>query len=357
MTEGAAQRTSLDATGRTLGVDVGGANLKVADSAGNSASEAFPMWKESDQLTARLTRLFERASASERIAVTMTGELADCFPSKTVGVAFIVDATLAAAGERVTAGDGAVRFYSQRDRWIDGDAAKERVLDVAAANWHATATFAGRFAPAGSALFIDAGSTTVDVIPLEEGQAASVGRTDTERLLSGELVYAGVERTPLFALNRVFRYRGRECPVAAELFATTADAYLLLGRLTEDATNCDTANGKPRTRVETIRRLARTFCADELEFQESDALDLAEQVQRRQTNLIADAVRRVTHRLNGRVQTVILAGHGGFLVRQALETLKMTDVPLVDFAETIGPEASRAASAYALARLAEETWK
>jgi probable H4MPT-linked C1 transfer pathway protein len=351
MTERAAQGTPQGTPGRTLGVDVGGANLKVADSAGRSASEAFPMWKESDRLTTRLTRLFERASAFERLAVTMTGELADCFPSKTVGVAFIVDATLAAAGERP------VRFYSQRDGWIEGAAAKERVLDVAAANWHATATFAGRFAPTGSALFIDAGSTTVDVIPLEQGQAASVGRTDTERLLSGELVYSGVERTPLFALNRVFRYRGRECPVAAELFATTADAYLLLGRLPEDAESCDTANGKPRTRVETIRRLARTFCADELEFHETDAVDLAEQVQRRQTNLIAEAILRATHRLNGPVQTVILAGHGSFLVRPALNMLKMGDATVVDFAETIGAEASRAASAYALACLAEETWK
>lgn len=357
MTEEGAKRTSQATTARTLGVDIGGANLKVADGAGRSAAQAFPMWKESDQLTARLISLFERAETSDRLAVTMTGELADCFPSKSAGVAFIVDATLAAAGGRVTAGDRAVRFYSQRDGWIDGAAAKERVLDVAAANWHATATFAGRFAPVGSALFIDAGSTTVDVIPLEEGIAASVGRTDTERLLSGELVYAGVERTPLFAINRVFRYRGRECPVAAELFATTADAYLLLDRLPEDAANCDTANGKPRTRVETIRRLARTFCADELEFQESDALDLAEQVQRRQTNLIADAVRRVIHRLNGPVQTVILAGHGSFLVRQALDMLKMSEAPIVDLAETIGAEASRAASAYALACLAEETWK
>lgn len=352
MTDG---RTTRSATRQTLGVDVGGANLKVARSDGRSVSEPFPMWKESERLAERLAALFERAGTFDRLAVTMTGELADCFPSKSAGVAFIVDATLVAAAGRP------VRFYSQRAGWIAGDAAKEQVLDVAAANWHATATFAGPFASPGleapsSALFIDAGSTTVDVIPLEEGKPASVGRTDTERLLSGELVYSGVERTPLFALNRVFRYRGRDCPVAAELFATTADAYLLLGRLPEDETNCDTANGKPRTRIETVRRMARTFCADELEFQESDAIDLAEQVQRRQTNLIADAIRRVMHRLNGPVQTVVLAGHGSFLVRQALETLQMRDVSLVDLAETIGVEASRAGSAYALACLAEETW-
>ncbi|HEV7279475.1 MAG TPA: hydantoinase/oxoprolinase family protein [Pirellulaceae bacterium] len=352
MTDGG---TTQNTTSRTLGVDVGGANLKVADSAGFSASEAFPMWKERARLAARLAVLFARAGSFDRLAVTMTGELADCFPSKTAGVAYIVDATLAAAAGQPT------RFYSQRDGWIEGDAAKEQVLDVAAANWHATATFASRFAArgsaaTGSALFIDAGSTTIDVIPLEAGKPAGVGRTDTERLLSGELVYSGVERTPLFALDRVFRYRGRECPVAAELFATTADAYLLLGRLPEDQANCDTANGKPRTRIETIRRLARTFCADELEFQESDALDLAEQVQRRQVDLLADAVRRVTHRMNGPAETVVVAGHGSFLVRQALETLQMHDVPIVDLSETIGLEASRAGSAYALACLAEETW-
>ena len=68
-----------------------------------------------------------------------------------------------------------------------------------------------RFAPTGSALLVDIGSTTTDLIPLRDGVAVPTGRTDTERLASGELVYTGVRRTPACALlgggGRVLPYQ------------------------------------------------------------------------------------------------------------------------------------------------------
>ena len=41
--------------------------------------------------------------------------------------------------------------------------------------------------------------TSSDLIPLDAGRVAAMGRTDTERLQNGELVYAGVRRTPISA--------------------------------------------------------------------------------------------------------------------------------------------------------------
>ena len=84
----------------------------------------------------------------------------------------------------------------------------------------------------------------------------------TERLLACELVYTGVERTPLAAVVSRLPWRAGQCPLAAELFATTADAYLLLGDLPEEPTNLDTADGRPRTRSAAHARIARMFCAD-----------------------------------------------------------------------------------------------
>ncbi len=53
----------------------------------------------------------------------------------------------------------AVKIYSTREGLITSKKALKQPLDVAAGNWHALASFAGRFAPAGLTLLIDIGST------------------------------------------------------------------------------------------------------------------------------------------------------------------------------------------------------
>ena len=47
-----------------------------------------------------MVALIETAPPAERMAVTMTGELCDCFPTKADGVRHIVDAAAAAGGSR-----------------------------------------------------------------------------------------------------------------------------------------------------------------------------------------------------------------------------------------------------------------
>jgi len=81
--------------------------------------------------------------------------------------------------------------------WISRKSASSSAGPGAAANWLALATYAGRLAPRGPAVLLDVGSTTTDVIPLQDGTPVPRGRTDPERLESKELVYTGVRRTPL----------------------------------------------------------------------------------------------------------------------------------------------------------------
>src|SRR5262249_24868818 len=151
--------------------------------------------------------------AADVLAVTMTGELCDCFESKRQGVHAILDAVEAAAGATP------VLVYRTEGRFVTPAEARTAAPLVAAANRPALATLAGRYAPQGPALLIDVGSTTTDIVPLLDGRPVPQGRTDPERLDCGELVYTGIRRTPICAL-----LGGN---IAAEVFATTLDAYLV----------------------------------------------------------------------------------------------------------------------------------
>src|SRR5262249_27130143 len=135
--------------------------------------------------------------------------------------------------------------------------------------------FAGRFAPRGPALLIDIGSTTSDIIPLRDGVPVPQGLTDPERLATGELVYTGVQRSPICALIAEAPWRGATCGVAQELFATTWDAYLMLGDLPEEPGDEATADGRPATKACAHDRLARMICADRSLFDEQDAVAMS----------------------------------------------------------------------------------
>jgi probable H4MPT-linked C1 transfer pathway protein len=276
------------------------------------------------------------------LAVTMTGELCDCFATKREGVRAILDAVSAAAGL------APLRVWRNDGRLVSLAAARADPLPVAAANWLALATFAGRFASRGPALVIDVGSTTTDVIPLLDGRPIPRGRTDTDRIRCGELVYTGVIRTPLCAVLGTFG--------AAEFFATTRDVYLMLGQLPEDASDCDTADGRPATRTCAEARVARMICADLETTTADERRKLAERVLLEQVAQIGGSIEGVAqHALPGRPDTIILAGAGEFLAQVALSEQRTVQPSCVfSFSRQLGPEVSRAACAYALAVIAAE---
>src|SRR6476619_3788730 len=83
-----------------LGLDIGGANLKAATPDKRAVSVPFPLWKQPDRLPAALAELVARFPDAEELAVTMTGELCDCFETKRDGVNAIIAAVRAASAAR-----------------------------------------------------------------------------------------------------------------------------------------------------------------------------------------------------------------------------------------------------------------
>jgi probable H4MPT-linked C1 transfer pathway protein len=332
---------------RWWGIDVGGANLKWVDPAGRAATRPFPLWQRPGDLAAELTTIFAEIAPGEGVAATMTGELCDCFETKAEGVSSIVAALRAACGEARLA------IYGTDGRLHAADQITRTPLLAAASNWHALATFSARWLPGGTGMLIDIGSTTSDLIPLRSGKVATSSVSDTERLSRGELVYSGVARTPLMALVSTLPYRGGECPVAAELFASTADVYYLLSDSTDEEEGGWTADGRPMTRQFAIDRLARSICADRTTFDEQDALVAAQWVKEKQLFQLRRALEKVLEQYPDCGGDVVIAGSGERLAREVA-----TGCPgvrnVISLGERLGPTGSGGAAAVAVATLARE---
>src|SRR5438132_3527937 len=118
-----------------LGLDIGGANLKAAHSSGGAILQPFALWKDPGGLPLALQQLTGKLPPYDCLAVTMTGELCDCFDSKRQGVETILTAVESIADR------GGVRIWRADGRFVDLDGARADPLSVAAANWLALAAF------------------------------------------------------------------------------------------------------------------------------------------------------------------------------------------------------------------------
>jgi probable H4MPT-linked C1 transfer pathway protein len=332
-----------------LGLDIGGANLKGATSTGIAKSEPFEIWRAPGQLATRLRSLIAQLPPSDLLAVTMTAELADCFSSKAEGVAAIIAAVVEATGPTP------IVIWETTGKFTSPENAVQRPLTVAASNWQALATWAGRLASKGKGLLLDIGSTTTDIIPLQNGIPVARGATDLGRLLNHELVYTGMRRTPLCAVASSVVVRGQPCPIAAELFATTLDVSLFLGLIPEDARDCNTADGQPATIQCAHSRIARMVCCDRDEIDLPEARSIAGRFFEAQNRQISTAIDAVVARDTGRLETVIISGSGASLARTILAENRTTlGARQVSLADTLSPDLAEAACAYAIAVLAME---
>lgn len=327
-----------------LGVDIGGANLKYATEDGRCFDRPFPMWTRSCELAEQLASDIGRFEGVKQLAVTMTGELADCFPSRAAGVTHIVDQVIRCIPHVALE---SASFYGTDGRFHDEVDAKRNWELIAASNWHALASCVGKQI-ASNALLIDVGSTTTDVIAIHQGKVVTTSRTDFERLRDQSLVYVGCRRTPVCALVSELMIDGKSVAIMKEVFATIDDARLLLGLQAGDLEDFATADNQPRSRVHARARLARMIGRDRNQINESCFVEIANQVVQAASLPMNAAVQTWWHRLmdlTDGLPTVVCSGHG-----QDLVTIPKCDTH-IDLREKLPLGISRAAPAWATAVL------
>lgn len=315
----------------TLGWDLGGAHLKavlVQDDGHvlQVLQQPCPLWRGIDKLEQAVAHVMSSLqTVPQRHAVTMTGELADIFPSRDIGVALLTECM----SRCLQAQD--MRLYAGPSGFIPANAIHAHKQSIASANWHASAAFIA--ARIGDGWLVDIGSTTADLIMLQRGQPAARGYSDAERLQSEEMVYTGVIRTPIMAVVQQLPFAGEWQRLAAEHFATMADVYRLTGELPEGYDMADTADGAGKTEADSARRLARMVGRDLEDAPMTQWRRLAHAVRSQQLRTLQAALERHLSRdLLPAGAPIVGAGAGRFLAR---ELARIMNRAYVDAAEVI----------------------
>jgi (4-(4-[2-(gamma-L-glutamylamino)ethyl]phenoxymethyl)furan-2-yl)methanamine synthase len=332
-----------------IGWDIGGVHLKAARAENGrivkAAQYASPLRGGTEQLRQAFAKAKADMGGAERHVVTMTGELADTFASRQEGVEY-----LAALAAREL---DAVVIYAGPAGYVCPDDARNHVAQIASANWHACATLVARCRD--SALFIDLGSTTTDIIPIVHGKVAARGYTDAERLAAGELAYTGLVRGFIMATARRAPFRGTWMSLINENFATMADVHRILGTLPAAVDLMATADGRAKTVEASCARLARMLGVDAADADPGAWTLAAQWFAEAQVRAIADAAMLV---MSGTTSTsaapVIAAGIGLTVIQQIAGRLGLACVAfdeLLDVAPQARTAAYQCAPAAALAAL------
>jgi (4-(4-[2-(gamma-L-glutamylamino)ethyl]phenoxymethyl)furan-2-yl)methanamine synthase len=304
-----------------VGWDIGGVNTKVALLNGRNAPRAlsvpFEIQHEPSALSSVLRSAVEELGSGSpgQHAVTMTAELSQAFRSKREGVGFVLDAFESVfPPERI-------HVYTVGGEFVSPSVARSRVLDVAASNWAATSRWVAARVP--DCILLDIGSTTTDLIPIVQGRLAVRGRTDPERLLSGELVYTGAVRTPVETVARRVPLWGGLAGVSAEGFATMGDVHLWLGSITPGDYGSPTADGRPATKEFAGERLARVVCADREMLDESAIQTIATALAQAQLQQIVAALAGLRSR-HPAIDLAVTSGLGDFIASEAARCAGMS---------------------------------
>lgn len=296
-----------------IGWDIGGVHLKAARAENGKIVDAIQLPSPLRAGLEALINAFEIAASrmgdADLHVITMTGELADTFASRAEGVSALTDLARRAIGENA-------RVYAGRAGFVSLDAAPGHVVDIASANWHASAALVGQYQH--DAIFLDIGSTTTDIIPVVSGKVAARGYSDAERLAVGELVYTGMVRSFLMAVSDRVPFKGVLTPLINENFASIADVHRLLGRLPPHADLMPSADGREKTMAASRARLARIVGRDATEASDAEWELLARYVAERQLRMIMDAAMLVLSSEPALIEAPIVRAGIGFALADEL---------------------------------------
>lgn len=271
----------------------------------------------------------------------MTAELSQLFRTKRNGVEFVI------AAFESTFPDSAIHLFGVDGAFLPPAAARANPLIVAASNWAASAAIVSHIWP--NSVLIDVGTTTTDIIPLQGGKVVARGRSDPERLLTGELLYLGTVRTAVEAIVNQVPFGGGMAGVSAESFALAGDVHLWRGDIGPDEYTTPTPDGRPATREAARDRLARVICADGEMLDDCSISAIADHVAAVQIERTARSIERVLAH-HSSVSLAVTVGIGAFLARRAAHRLGLASVGLD---QELGPLAARSAPAAAVALLLE----
>ena len=336
-----------------LGLDIGGANTKavfVTIKTGKiqrskMAVEYFPIWKSPEKLSDILLALKNKLCTSklDGIGVTMTAELSDAYQTKREGINHILSSVKQVFSNiPIFVLNADAQLQSVEDSIRDP-------LSVASANWAASGWLISQYVK--NAVVIDVGSTSTSIIPIVNSKVVTMGKTDLDKLVCGELVYTGSLRTNLAAIVQSVPIKRGVAGVSSEVFALSGDIHLVLGHISEKDYISETADGRGKTVNEALSRIARLICADTEVLSKHEITEIAKYIYEKQVAQIVTGLNKVyslVKSLSSGSVTVVVTGLGkDFLARRAAEYMGIEEIK--DLGAVLGDDAVFATPAFGVA--------
>lgn len=335
---------------KIAGFDIGGANTDLAiidfDTDGDMGNIHvdycyLPMWEKKDELSHSLLKLLgDELNDIDAVGVCMTAELVDAYQTKREGVLDIL--------KKVKNTFSVPLGFVGLEGILKPSQVFKDPLKVAAANWIATSQIAAIMDS--DCIMVDVGSTTTDIIPIKNGSECAKGRSDLERLGTGELVYTGTLRSNVATITDKVPLDEGWFRVSSELFAISADVHNVLGNINPKDYICDTPDRAGKTSEDSMRRIARILCGDLDILSKSDIISICTYLHHKQASNIAEAIHEV-----GDIEfmeRVVATGLGmNVLASPAAQMARMNVVTMDEF---LTPEECVVAPAVGTALMMEE---
>jgi probable H4MPT-linked C1 transfer pathway protein len=349
-----------------LGLDIGGANTKAAliQCRQNTITkklsyiEYFPFWTK---IVNEIPQMFKRIEKElliknhftidslDVISITITAELSDTFQTKREGIITILKAL-----EQIF--DKEKMFFISVDGiFLEFSEVLHNPHSIAAANWVSTSLFLGYHLS--KAILIDAGSTTIDIIPILNSKPVAQGKNDVERMITHELIYTGGLRATIPSITHYVPYKGKLVRISFEKFALISDVHLILQNISEKDYINDTADNRSKSLEDCYARLSRIICMDFETISREELTNIAKYIYNQQLNIIKSEIKMFLESLFERLpefqespQFVITGLSANFLIKKALEQLEYTNIKyyeeITHIPEKIGSSAFAVAGAY-----------
>ena len=290
---------------KIIGWDIGGAHIKAAKidfKKKTSKTEQIysPIWENINNLKNSIKSIKKKLGKTNYHAITMTAELSDIFPNRKNGVKYIIKLSSKILGEKN------IFFYSKKN-FLKKKSAIKKTFELSSMNWHATASFISNFFP--NCILVDIGSTTTDITPIKKNEIISKGTSDYQRLKSNELIYLGVLRTPIQAVEK-------KKNLINENFANLSDVYRVLNKIPNTVDLLPTLDNKTKNKHDSARRIARIFGKDYKKNHFLKWKKTAYQIEGKHLKILKNIIEKIEKKNFLKKVPVIGAGIGEFLVKK-----------------------------------------
>ena len=330
-----------------IGLDIGGANTKAALVCFENGEikkcfsiiEYFPFWEKSiiqiPEMLSKITyELIQKAGIQSSdvyyLAIAVTAELSDAFQTKREGINIIRRAL-----SQVFDVDK-LFFISTKGYFIKIDGV----------------IFLGKYIKSG--ILIDAGSTTIDLIPIMNGKPSTQGKSDLERLVYHELIYTGGLRATIPSITHFVPINNESIRISFEKFALISDVHLILNNISEREYINDTADNRSKSITDCYARLSRIICADLESINTEQLYKIANFIYQKQIELILSEIKLFLEETEKRLPEIshppkffITGLSAKFLIRPALEKLGLYEI--YNYEEKTNIPDNISSSAFALA--------